>query len=82
MAFCCKGRGGSGFLVLERNTTRIESGIPLRDSLIGFMQNFCTCDDLLNAKLDAFGNTVGANNQTCSDGARISAIAGVPSRSP
>ncbi len=58
-------RGGSGFLVLKRNTTRIESGIPLRDSLIGFMQNFCTCDDLLNAKLDAFGNIIGANDQTC-----------------
>jgi 5'-nucleotidase / UDP-sugar diphosphatase len=58
-------RGGSGFLVLKRNTTRIESGIPLRDSLIGFMQSFCTCDDLLAAKRDGFGNIVGANNQTC-----------------
>lgn len=58
-------RGGSGFLVLKRNTTRIESGIPLRDSLIGFMQNFCTCDDLLAGAVDGFGNLVGKNGQTC-----------------
>jgi 2',3'-cyclic-nucleotide 2'-phosphodiesterase (5'-nucleotidase family) len=58
-------RGGSGFLVLKRNTTRVESGIPLRDSLIGFMQNFCTCDDLLASKTDTFGNLIGANQQPC-----------------
>lgn len=58
-------RGGSGFLVLKRNTTRIESGIPLRDSLIGFMQNFCTCDDLLGGKTDTYGNIIGANQQVC-----------------
>lgn len=58
-------RGGSGFLVLKRNTTRVESGIPLRDSLIGFMQNFCTCDDLLAGSVDSFGNLIGANGQTC-----------------
>jgi hypothetical protein len=38
-------KGGSGFRVLKRNTTRIETGISLRDSLIGYMQGFCTCDD-------------------------------------
>jgi hypothetical protein len=58
-------RGGSGFLVLKRNTTRIESGIPLRDSLIGFMQQFCTCEDLLKANRDDLGNIIGANGQTC-----------------
>ncbi len=58
-------RGGSGFLVLKRNTTRVESGIPLRDSLIGFMQNFCTCDDLLGDKRDTLGNTLGANGNPC-----------------
>jgi 5'-nucleotidase / UDP-sugar diphosphatase len=41
-------KGGSGFSVLKRNTTRQETGISLRDSLIGYMQGFCTCDDLLN----------------------------------
>ena len=40
-------KGGSGFNVLRRNTTRQETGIFLRDSLIGYMQGFCTCDDLL-----------------------------------
>ncbi|WP_224367267.1 bifunctional metallophosphatase/5'-nucleotidase [Hyalangium versicolor] len=39
-------KGGSGFTVLKRNTTRIETGISLRDSLIGYMQGFCTCDDI------------------------------------
>jgi hypothetical protein len=39
-------KGGSGFRVLKRNTTRIETGISLRDSLIGYMQGFCTCDDI------------------------------------
>ncbi|MBX7096755.1 MAG: bifunctional metallophosphatase/5'-nucleotidase [Myxococcaceae bacterium] len=58
-------RGGSGFVVLKRNTTRIETGIPLRDSLIGYLQSFCTCDDLLAAKLDAMGNMVGSNGQRC-----------------
>jgi 2',3'-cyclic-nucleotide 2'-phosphodiesterase (5'-nucleotidase family) len=40
-------KGGSGFNVLKRNTTRIETGISLRDSLIGYMQGFCDCDDIL-----------------------------------
>jgi 5'-nucleotidase / UDP-sugar diphosphatase len=39
-------KGGSGFRVLKRNTTRIETGISLRDSLIGYMQGFCNCDDI------------------------------------
>ena len=43
-------KGGSGFNVLKRNTTRQETGISLRDSLIGYMQGFCTCDDLLNGR--------------------------------
>ena len=41
-------KGGSGFNVLKRNTTRMETGISLRDSLIGYMQGFCTCDDILD----------------------------------
>lgn len=39
-------RGGSGFKVLQRNTTRIETGIPLRDSLIDYMRSQCTCADI------------------------------------
>ncbi|HEY8209025.1 MAG TPA: 5'-nucleotidase C-terminal domain-containing protein [Myxococcaceae bacterium] len=41
-------KGGSGFQVLKRNTSRQETYISLRDSLIGFMQNFCTCADFTN----------------------------------
>lgn len=39
-------KGGSGFNVLKRNTTRVETGVPLRDSLIGYMQGFCSCDEI------------------------------------
>jgi 5'-nucleotidase / UDP-sugar diphosphatase len=58
-------RGGSGFLVLKRNTTRVETGISLRDSLVGFIQGFCTCDDILAGKTDQYGNTVGSKGQAC-----------------
>lgn len=51
-------RGGSGFLVLKRNTTRVETGIPLRDSLIGYMQNLCSCRDVLANQQDQYGNIV------------------------
>ncbi len=51
-------RGGSGFLVLKRNTTRVETGIPLRDSLIGYMQNLCSCRDVLADQRDQYGNVV------------------------
>ena len=62
-------KGGSGFLVLKRNTTRVETGIPLRDSLIGYMQNFCTCEEVLAGEKDQFGNIVGKKGQPC--GSRI-----------
>jgi 5'-nucleotidase / UDP-sugar diphosphatase len=39
-------KGGSGFAVLKRNTTRIETGISLRDSLIGYIQGFCNCQEI------------------------------------
>ncbi|WP_434381244.1 bifunctional metallophosphatase/5'-nucleotidase [Melittangium boletus] len=52
-------KGGSGFNVLKRNTTRQETGISLRDSLIGYMQGFCTCDDI-NA-----GRTTSATGEHC-----------------
>ncbi|MFZ5469072.1 MAG: bifunctional metallophosphatase/5'-nucleotidase [Myxococcota bacterium] len=58
-------KGGSGFSVLKRNTTRIETGISLRDSLIGYMQGFCTCEDILAERRDAHGNLVGKNGQLC-----------------
>ncbi|WP_163868408.1 bifunctional metallophosphatase/5'-nucleotidase [Myxococcus eversor] len=55
-------KGGSGFNVLKRNTTRQETGISLRDSLIGYMQDFCTCDDI-NAGYETRGNR--ADGQRC-----------------
>jgi 5'-nucleotidase/UDP-sugar diphosphatase len=43
-------KGGSGFTVLERNTTRIETGVSLRDALIDHLQkSYCTCNQLLAA---------------------------------
>jgi hypothetical protein len=41
-------KGGSGFQVLKRNTSRQETSISLRDSLVGYMQNFCNCGDFTN----------------------------------
>ena len=41
-------KGGSGFQVLKRNTSRQETYISLRDSLIEYMQRFCSCDDYAN----------------------------------
>ncbi len=58
-------KGGSGFVVLKRNTTRFETGIPLRDSLIGYLQSFCNCQDMLAGNKDAFGNVIGKNKQLC-----------------
>ncbi|MBS1148564.1 MAG: nutA [Myxococcaceae bacterium] len=58
-------KGGSGFVVLKRNTTRFETGIPLRDSLIGYLQSFCSCDDILADARDAQGNVIGKNKQLC-----------------
>jgi 5'-nucleotidase/UDP-sugar diphosphatase len=58
-------RGGSGFTVLKRNTTRVETGIPLRDSLVGYMTNFCNCTELLTGQPDSYGNIVGKKGQPC-----------------
>lgn len=60
-------KGGSGFTVLKRNTTRVETGIPLRDSLIGYLQGFCNCTDLLAGARDALGNLVGSQGQICGE---------------
>lgn len=39
-------KGGSGFEVLKRNTTRIDTGISLRDALIDSLRNRCSCEEL------------------------------------
>jgi 5'-nucleotidase/UDP-sugar diphosphatase len=51
--------GGSGFNVLKRNTTTEETGISLRDTIVGYMQGFCSCADI-NA-----GHTVSAAGEPC-----------------
>ena len=46
--------GGSGFLVLKRNTTQVNSGIPLRTAVEEFLQTFAPCDDaLVQAQIDS-----------------------------
>jgi 2',3'-cyclic-nucleotide 2'-phosphodiesterase (5'-nucleotidase family) len=39
--------GGSGFNVLRRNTTKIDTGIAMRDALVEYLLNFPTCEKLL-----------------------------------
>lgn len=53
-------KGGSGFNVLQRNTTRIETGISLRDALIQYMQSsYCSCNELLaDGAMDRCGANV------------------------
>ena len=61
-------KGGSGFNVLKRNTTRQETGISLRDSLIGYMQSACTCDDILAGRATS---STGQHCGTLVDGQRV-----------
>jgi 2',3'-cyclic-nucleotide 2'-phosphodiesterase (5'-nucleotidase family) len=41
-------RGGSGYKVLQANTSKTFTGVSLRDALIVYLrQNFCQCDQIL-----------------------------------
>jgi hypothetical protein len=40
-------RGGSGFAVLRRNTTKVNTGIAMRDALTEYLTRFPNCKDLL-----------------------------------
>ncbi len=40
-------RGGSGFDVLRRNTTKVYSGISMRDALVEYLRRFPSCKKLL-----------------------------------
>ena len=51
--------GGSGFNVLKRNTTKQQTGISLRDTIVGYMQGFCNCADI-NA-----GRTMSSAGELC-----------------
>jgi hypothetical protein len=41
--------GGSGFTVLRRNTTKVNTGIAMRDTLVEYLRKFPTCHELLRA---------------------------------
>ncbi len=41
--------GGSGFSMLRRNTTKINTNIPMREALIEYMGRYPTCRDLLSS---------------------------------
>jgi len=41
--------GGSGFNVLKRNTTKLDTGIAMRDALTEYLTRFPTCHDLIQA---------------------------------
>ena len=62
-------KGGSGFNMLKRNTTREETGISLRDSLIGYMQGLCTCEDILAGRTES--STTGEPCGVLSNGAYV-----------
>jgi len=51
-------KGGSGFEVLRRNITKIDTGVPMRDALLELLRGFPTCRQLLAApdpnEVDAF----------------------------
>lgn len=62
-------KGGSGFDVLKRNTTRFETGVSLRDALIDYLQkNYCTCAQLLGGE-DPIASC--AANTVVEDGKRV-----------
>jgi 5'-nucleotidase len=51
-------RGGSGFEVLERNTSQVDTGISLRDALTDFLRDQAPCRDNVVDTTDRNGGTV------------------------
>ncbi len=60
-------RGGSGFMVLKRNTTQINTGIPQREALMDYMRQGRACGNLTACTTDADCNNI---NYACSCDAR------------
>jgi 5'-nucleotidase len=56
--------GGSGFFVLQRNTTQVNTGVQLRDSLIDFVEanHPCGWDAATEMAWEAAGNTPTADS--------------------
>lgn len=48
-------KGGSGFMVLKRNTTQINTGIPLRDSTMDRLRQGRPCGNLASCTQDGKG---------------------------
>ena len=42
-------KGGSGFEVLRRNTTKVDTGIAMRDALTEYLRSFPSCNQLIHA---------------------------------
>jgi 5'-nucleotidase len=51
-------RGGSGFEVLERNTSKVDTGISLRDALTDFLRDQAPCDAAVVDSTDRDRGTV------------------------
>ena len=51
-------RGGSGFEVLKRNSSKQDTGVSLRDALIDFIRTMPTCPEGVIDKSDPEGGTV------------------------
>lgn len=49
-------KGGSGFMVLKRNTTQQDSGIPQRDALMDYMRSGRPCGSLPDGTLPSCTN--------------------------
>ena len=46
-------RGGSGFKVLQRNTTQYNTGLSLRDALIEYIESLVTCKEVNKRRVKA-----------------------------
>lgn len=64
-------KGGSGFEVLKRNTTKLDTGISLRDGLVDSLRKFCTCAEILGERNGAPAGEAGVCG--CSELADLSA---------
>lgn len=73
-------RGGSGFEVLERNTSKQDTGVPLREALVDFLRQQGKCeagviDEATGmAVVDAYGEIACLNQSIESPDGRIRAV--------
>jgi 2',3'-cyclic-nucleotide 2'-phosphodiesterase (5'-nucleotidase family) len=59
-------KGGSGFMVLKRNTTQINTGVPQRDALMDFLRGGRPCGDLRACTRDGEGEGGCPSGYRCS----------------